>query len=485
MHGLFLWKTKEEVSIVNTFQKKLYSSERKPNKVWVDQGSELYKSFLKKWLKDNDTEVYSIYSENKSDVAEWFIRTLINAIYEHITAVSKNVYVDVLGDIVDECNNTFHRTIKMKHIDVKSDSYAEYNENSNEKNPKFNVGNHVRISKYKNNFTCCMSNGNVMIVHLIVWLIKKTLCKNDSILSEILEETLMLKLIFSNYATKTDLNTCWHPSVTLKTNLASLKAEVDKLNFDNLVPVLVGLRKLSDVNKNDVAKKAVYNKLATKVNNIDTSEFVLKTKCGTDKSELEKKIPDTSGLVKKTDYSPKISEIEHKISSISGLATNVALTAVKNKIPEVSNLVKKTEYDTKISSKIEKKVTGRNHYKYITTADFNKFAKKVFDARLLRANLVTKADTKLTSVNKKINSNKTKHLLVENELKKLKMFDSIYFIGKRRWCSKLFIISTSAKIYKRVSGVGSGKYIYYWKSKGLSDKTLNLLLRLIPQLLHT
>ena len=148
-------------------------------------------------------------------------------------------------------------------------------------------------------------------------------------------------------------------------------------------------------------------------------------------------------------------------------------------------MVKKTEYDTKISSENENKFTDYNHYNYIATPEFNKLAKEVFDARLLRANLVTKADTKLTSVNKKINSNKTKHLLVENELKKLKMFDSIYFIGKRRWCSKLFIISTSAKIYKRVSGVGSGKYIYYWKSKGLSDKTLNLLLRLIPQLLHT
>ena len=93
----------------------------------------------------------------------------------------------------------------------------------------------------------------------------------------------------------------------------------------------------------------MYDKLATKVNNIDTSGFILKTKYDTDKTDLQnkigdanKKILDTSGLVKKTDYSTKISEIESKIPSISGLATTSALNAVENKIPDVSNLVKKT-----------------------------------------------------------------------------------------------------------------------------------------------
>ena len=69
-----------------------------------------------------------------------------------MTAVSKNIYIDVLGDIVNKYNNTVHRTIKMKLIDVTSDSYAEYNEDSNVTNPKFKVGDHVRISKYKNIF---------------------------------------------------------------------------------------------------------------------------------------------------------------------------------------------------------------------------------------------------------------------------------------------------------------------------------------------
>ena len=127
-----------------------------------------------------------------------------------------------------------------------------------------------------------MSNGNVIMVYLIVGLIKKTLYKNDSILSEILEEILMLKMIFQIMQQKMILTHADTAICALKLNIASLKAEVDKLDINKLVPVPVDLRKLSDVDKNDVAKKAVYNKLATKVNNIDTSEFVLKTKCSAD-----------------------------------------------------------------------------------------------------------------------------------------------------------------------------------------------------------
>ena len=85
----------------------------------------------------------------------------------------------------------------------------------------------------------------------------------------------------------------------------------------------------------------MYDKLVAKVNNINTSGFVLKTKYDTDKSDLEKKIPNISGLVKKTDYNAKITEIKSKIPSISGLATNSVLTAVENEIPDVGNLFKK------------------------------------------------------------------------------------------------------------------------------------------------
>ena len=96
--------------------------------------------------------MHSTYNKGKFVVAERFIRTLKNKIFKHMTAVSKNVYFNVLNDIVNEYNNTVYRTMKMKLTDVTSDSYAEYNEDSNEKDLKFKVGEHVRISKYKNIF---------------------------------------------------------------------------------------------------------------------------------------------------------------------------------------------------------------------------------------------------------------------------------------------------------------------------------------------
>ena len=113
-----------------------------------------------------------------------------------------------------------------------------------------------------------------------------------------------VRVDLSNYATKADIKNISPvdtSSFALKKILANLKTEVDKLDIDKLVPVPVDLSKLSDVVKNDVVKKDVYNKLVAKVDNINTSRFVLKAKYSTDKSELENKIPDTSGLVKKTD----------------------------------------------------------------------------------------------------------------------------------------------------------------------------------------
>ena len=106
----------------------------------------------------------------------------------------------------------------------------------------------------------------------------------------------------SNYATKADLKNVTHIDTSrfaLKTNLASLKTEVDKQDIDKLVSVPVDLSKLSDAVKNDVVKKAVYDKLVAKVNNIDTSDFVLKTKYQTDKAKLEKEISDITNFVKK------------------------------------------------------------------------------------------------------------------------------------------------------------------------------------------
>ena len=96
--------------------------------------------------------MYSTHNEAKSIVAKRVIRTLKNKIYNHKTSISKNVYIDKLDDIVNEYNNTYHRTIKMKPIDVKDNTYINIDKEVNDKDPKFIVGNHVRISKYKNIF---------------------------------------------------------------------------------------------------------------------------------------------------------------------------------------------------------------------------------------------------------------------------------------------------------------------------------------------
>ena len=241
MHGLFPYKKKKGTSIVNAFKKIISKGQRKPNKIWVDQGSEFYNQPFKDFLKINNIQMYSTYNEGKR-----FIKTLKNKIFKHMTTISKNVYIDVLNDIVNKYNNTVHRTIKIKPTDVTNDSYVKYNEDSNKKGPKFKVNDHVRISKYKNIFAkgyvpnwseevfivneikntvpwpytisdlngeplleyfmkknckrliknhlkykkylkekviSCMLNGNGMIIHLIVGLIKKTLYKNESIFS--------------------------------------------------------------------------------------------------------------------------------------------------------------------------------------------------------------------------------------------------------------------------------------------------------------
>ena len=97
--------------------------------------------------------MYSIHNEGKSVIAERFIKTLKNKIfYKYMTSISKNVYIDKLDDIVDEYNNTHHKTIKMKPIDAKDNTYIDFGEEVNGKDPKFKVGDHVRISKYKNIF---------------------------------------------------------------------------------------------------------------------------------------------------------------------------------------------------------------------------------------------------------------------------------------------------------------------------------------------
>ena len=96
--------------------------------------------------------MYSTNNERKSVIAERFIRTLKNEIYKYITSISKNVYIDKLDDIVRKYNNTYHTSIKMKPVDVKDNTYIDFKKEVNDKDPKFKIGDHVRISKYKNIF---------------------------------------------------------------------------------------------------------------------------------------------------------------------------------------------------------------------------------------------------------------------------------------------------------------------------------------------
>ena len=138
-------KDEKGISIVNAFNKIIKQCNRKPNKIWVDQGGEFY--FFKKWLSDNDIIMYSTYNEGKSVVAERFIRTLKNKLYKHMTAAGKNIYYDVLDDLVNKYNNTKHSTIKMKPEDVGDDKRVYIDECS-----RFKVGDRVRISKFKNIF---------------------------------------------------------------------------------------------------------------------------------------------------------------------------------------------------------------------------------------------------------------------------------------------------------------------------------------------
>ena len=254
-----------------------------------------------------------------------------------------------------------------------------------------------------------------------------------------------VKLNLSNYAIKADLKYVTHVDVSSldsKTNLARLKTEVDKLDIPKLSTVPADLAKLSNVVKNDVFKKAEYNSLKTKADIIDTTHFVLKTKYEKDGSDFEdkiskidKKIPDVSDLVKKTDFNAKVTEIKGKIHSIIDLATNSALNAAKNKIPDVSSLVKRTYYNAKISE-IENKVNDHNHEKYITTPKFNIMAADVFKTRLAAETYLIRKpnfDSKLKGISDRVNKNKTKYLLVKNELKKLQKFDAAYFRGKSRF----------------------------------------------------
>ena len=243
------------------------------------------------------------------------------------------------------------------------------------------------------------------------------------------------ELDLSNYATKADLKSATEVDTSsfakktdlanlksdadkldfdklknISTNLNNLKSKVDKLDADKLVPAPVGLSKLSDVIKDDVVKKDAYN---ARIKN------------------TEDKIPDITNLATNASLNAKMNEVKCEIPSISSLATTAALTTAENKTPNVSNLVKITDHD--------------HSNKYITTPEFDKLTVENFAARSKQANLASKRDianfvnktdfdNKLKNLIKKVTSNKTKHVLVDNELlEKVKLLsrkDYNSFLGR-------------------------------------------------------
>ena len=285
------------------------------------------------------------------------------------------------------------------------------------------------------------------------------------------------KVDLSNYATKTDLKNISYIDVSsyaLKSNLANLKTEVDKLDIDKLTPVPDDLAKLSNVVKNDVAKTTEYDNLIAKVDGIDTTNFVSKTKYEKDGSDCEdkinkidKKIPDVSYLVKKTYFSTKVTVVEGKVPSIAGLATNSELTAVENKIPDVSSLVTKTDYVAEIT-KIKND--------YVTNA--------ALDARHKDLVQKTTFESELKKVDDKASANSSNVLSFEHKLKQSE--DTInnlernasYFRGKSYFgddgMQNYIAFQPMYKYFKRViDSTDNTVYVRYWKSKGLSDGKIN------------
>ena len=220
-------------------------------------------------------------------------------------------------------------------------------------------------------------------------------------------KNIKVELDLSNYGTKDDVKNITHADVSsyaTKTNLAALKTEVDKIDTDKLKTVPDDLAKLSNVVKNEVVKKTTYNTLKNKVVAIDTSKFVSRTKFTTDANALDdkidkvlKKIPDIRGLATKSSVTRLITEqedytdkVKKKIPDISGLASKTELTAVENKISDISGLAA-----TSALTAVENKIPGITSL--ITKTDF---------------------DTKLKNISDRVTNNKSKDLVLDNELKK-------------------------------------------------------------------
>lgn len=212
-------KNKTGINIVDSF-KKIITNKNKPNKLWVDQGSEFYNKDFKKYLKDNNIDMYSSFGDHKSAVIERFNRTLKTKMWKYFTAKNTRKYIDVIDDLIKDYNNTVHKTIKMKPIDAIKDhnfsnliiNYTSKTNKPIDEKPKFKVGDYVRISRIKQTF----EKGYIPNFSREIFIIKKKL------------DTYPVTYKLTEYDGKTDIDGSFYEQELLKTDLVDV-FEVEKV----------------------------------------------------------------------------------------------------------------------------------------------------------------------------------------------------------------------------------------------------------------
>ena len=383
-------KVKKGISIVKAFQRILKQSNRKPNKIWVDKGSVFYNVYFKKWLQDNNIVMYSTHNERKSVVAERFIRTLKGKIYKYMTSISKNAYIDKLNDIVDEYNNTYHTTIKMKPIDVKDNIYINTSKEINNKDPKFKVGDHVRISKYKNIF----AKGYILNWSEEVFVIKKV--KNTIPWTYVIDDLNGEEIIGTFYEKELKKTNQGEFRIEKEIRQKGNKLYVKWKGYDNAFNSWIDKKKNYKMSQNlppynnsrkNIKVELDLSNYATKddvknITHVDVSSYATKTNLAALKTEVDKididklkTMPDDlaklsnvvkNEVVKKTDFTSdnyvtrtkfstdtnsfddKIDKVEKKIPDVSELATRRNVTALVNNLNNKIDNLRNNDYAKKL-----------------------------------------------------------------------------------------------------------------------------------------
>ena len=277
-------------------------------------------------------------------------------------------------------------------------------------------------------------------------------------------------------------------SFATKTNLASLKSEFDKLHINELKVVPIYMSKLSDVVKNEVVKKTEFNTLKTKVDNIDTDDYVLKTKYDSEIGNLQLKIPDIDGIAQSSTLNSKLTELENKIPDVKNFATKSDIISAENKIPDIKNSASKTKVTVKyLKNKIpnvSNLVLKTDYAREITKIKNDYVTNAALDAR--HKNLVQKTtfESEFKKNDDKVSVNSSNVLTYEHKLKQRDDTindierDASYFRGKNYFgddgMQNYFVFQPMYKYFKKViDSTDNTVYVHYWQSKGLSDGKIN------------